>query len=547
MPRAQHIADDKKAFKAGNKSNSKKPPRNQIDAGHAPTNNTLVQSGQHEISPFHLLHLQQTAGNRAANRLFAKRGESTAYPIQAKLKLGGTTDPFELEANNASHDVIKKQDHPSQPNIQLKAQSGHSQQLGVGHQFEDQMAASRGSPIPEETKDLMESRFKTDFSSVNLHTDSHSAQLNKVVNAQALTHGNDIYFAEAKPNFNSNAGKSLLAHELTHVIQQRTDSAAQATVQPRVEGDLATDTKVWDNVDSRICYIHRLSTSQTSTYIVKLQPGQVDINDRYHRHFDELNLTPPARQEENLHIPEGITNDTPIIDDVTPRREEKRKREKKKEERKSDKKHHKKHSKDRDDKKKHKKKKEKKDRKRKRSNSGEGIENYDTSKLTSALDAQDNASYGPLPEFPPSQIGVGLSLEGNDAYGPVRPPHMQSNSTKQQVKYGPSLDDMRPVPKKKKVEPQRQAPRRNPQELLQDAARRYPRTGRLHNELLDGIIRGNITIRKFQEGTHPWLTTSRGDHIYLNISSGGWTITGIELQGQASMSKDTSGRQFRLR
>ncbi|MEP7252326.1 MAG: DUF4157 domain-containing protein, partial [Ginsengibacter sp.] len=64
------------------------------------------------------------------------------------------------------------------------------------------------------------SSFSSDFSSVKIHNDSTSVQMNESLNAQAFTHGSDIYFNSGKYNSDSTSGKHLLAHELTHVVQQ---------------------------------------------------------------------------------------------------------------------------------------------------------------------------------------------------------------------------------------------------------------------------------------------------------------------------------------
>jgi hypothetical protein len=66
----------------------------------------------------------------------------------------------------------------------------------------------------------MESRFGSDFSSVKIHSDDSAAQISRELNAQAFTVGNDIYFNSGKYSPDSEHGKHLLAHELTHVVQQ---------------------------------------------------------------------------------------------------------------------------------------------------------------------------------------------------------------------------------------------------------------------------------------------------------------------------------------
>jgi hypothetical protein len=77
-----------------------------------------------------------------------------------------------------------------------------------------------GQPLPNETRDFMDSRFSNDFSGVKVHTGPDAVQLSKELGAQAFTHGEDIYFNSGKYSPHTDEGKKLLAHELTHTIQQ---------------------------------------------------------------------------------------------------------------------------------------------------------------------------------------------------------------------------------------------------------------------------------------------------------------------------------------
>lgn len=79
---------------------------------------------------------------------------------------------------------------------------------------------SKGQPLPDDVQTDMESRFGADFSQVRVHTGSEAAQISDGLNAQAFTHGHDIFFNASKSNFSAAENKKLLAHELTHVIQQ---------------------------------------------------------------------------------------------------------------------------------------------------------------------------------------------------------------------------------------------------------------------------------------------------------------------------------------
>jgi len=88
--------------------------------------------------------------------------------------------------------------------------------------FERSLSSSKGSgsPLPDTTKQFMESRFGADFSGVRIHTGSYAENLSTGIHAQAFTHGNDIYFNSGKYSPHTEAGGTLLAHELTHTIQQ---------------------------------------------------------------------------------------------------------------------------------------------------------------------------------------------------------------------------------------------------------------------------------------------------------------------------------------
>lgn len=78
-----------------------------------------------------------------------------------------------------------------------------------------------GSPLPDKTRTEMESRLGADFSDVRVHTDSDAHESASSVNAHAYTAGNNVVFQRGMYDTESHAGKTMLAHELTHVIQQR--------------------------------------------------------------------------------------------------------------------------------------------------------------------------------------------------------------------------------------------------------------------------------------------------------------------------------------
>lgn len=99
--------------------------------------------------------------------------------------------------------------------------------------FESDLHATKGGgqPMAPEVKDNMENRFGQDFSDVRIHSNSQSASMSSSINAQAFTHGPDIYFNQNKYDAASPVGQKLLAHELTHVVQQ----TGSAPVQPKIQ------------------------------------------------------------------------------------------------------------------------------------------------------------------------------------------------------------------------------------------------------------------------------------------------------------------------
>jgi hypothetical protein len=92
----------------------------------------------------------------------------------------------------------------------------------TGSDIEGQLNNSKGggSALDPEVREFMEPRFGNDFSDVRIHTGGDAVQMNKDLHAQAFAHGKDIYFNQGKYNPGSDDGKRLLAHELTHVVQQ---------------------------------------------------------------------------------------------------------------------------------------------------------------------------------------------------------------------------------------------------------------------------------------------------------------------------------------
>lgn len=112
--------------------------------------------------------------------------------------------------------------------IQRQA-SGQADTTGVPRIVSD-VLRSPGRPLDATTRTFMEQRFEQDFSHVRVHTDAKAAESARAVNAKAYTFGRDVVFGAGQYSTGTSSGQRLLAHELTHVVQQ---GGRTAGVQPK--------------------------------------------------------------------------------------------------------------------------------------------------------------------------------------------------------------------------------------------------------------------------------------------------------------------------
>ena len=182
------------------------------------------------ISPFDkVLFLQRSIGNQAVLRLM-KSGA-----LRAKLRIGQPGDVYEQEADRVAEQLIRMPEQKKSPfsEDEMQRQPDMEEEIlqsrqvpgfapEVTPELESQISAIRsgGQPLPESTRAFFEPRFGRDFSSVRVHTDAMAKESTRAVNARAFTVGKDIVFGEFESPSETSEGKRLLAHELTHVVQQ---------------------------------------------------------------------------------------------------------------------------------------------------------------------------------------------------------------------------------------------------------------------------------------------------------------------------------------
>jgi hypothetical protein len=90
----------------------------------------------------------------------------------------------------------------------------------------DVVGSGGGAPLDKDTRGFMESRLGADFNDVRVHTDATASESARSVQAYAYTVGSDVVFQSGKYEPESDSGKRMLAHELTHVVQQRSGPVA---------------------------------------------------------------------------------------------------------------------------------------------------------------------------------------------------------------------------------------------------------------------------------------------------------------------------------
>lgn len=126
----------------------------------------------------------------------------------------------EAEEKNELEEKIQKKPLTE---FSLQAKEDPSFQPEVSNNISNELRSSsnKGNSIPKKVKAEMEDGFGRDFSQVRVHTDYAAQSMSKNLGAQAFTYGANIYFNTGKFETQSQNGKKLLAHELTHVLQQR--------------------------------------------------------------------------------------------------------------------------------------------------------------------------------------------------------------------------------------------------------------------------------------------------------------------------------------
>jgi len=196
--------------------------------------------------------MQIFKSSRSKNRPSAASNEISQHFIQRKLSIGSPDNIYEQEAD-AMDDKVMNMESPvplgfssATNNINRKCSECEKEEKKVQKKgnnadsvsstpsiVEDVLSSSSGKNMDNDTRSYMESRFNYDFSNVKIHDNELAAKSADSINALAYTSGNNIVFNSGQYNTSSDTGKRLLAHELTHVVQQ--DNLKQSSINQKIQ------------------------------------------------------------------------------------------------------------------------------------------------------------------------------------------------------------------------------------------------------------------------------------------------------------------------
>lgn len=191
------------------------------------------------------LQKEEEVQHKEEEEVQKSEGENTQQVTEDNLQAkedSTTTFSNELIQQKPEEEIQEKEEEEVQEKEEEEVQQLQMAGGDDNSSLEGDLSSSKGegSSLPSNTQNEMESGFGADFSGVRIHNDSNAVQMNKELGSQAFTNGNDIYFNEGKYNPSSESGKHLLAHELTHTVQQGASPAVNNVQKSEGETDTVT-------------------------------------------------------------------------------------------------------------------------------------------------------------------------------------------------------------------------------------------------------------------------------------------------------------------
>jgi Domain of unknown function (DUF4157) len=178
------------------------------------------------------LQRQEDASSADVETLSRQEEEETVSR-QPESDMDDGETPGLQRQEESDTETAAREDEGDQASVQERADRPRSTNVpAVPPGFAKELRASsgEGTALPTETRSFFESRIGADFSGVRLHSGSRATAMSRSIRARAFTRGNDIYFGPGALDTGSGTGLELLAHELTHVVQQGHAPVNAATV-----------------------------------------------------------------------------------------------------------------------------------------------------------------------------------------------------------------------------------------------------------------------------------------------------------------------------
>ena len=170
-----------------------------------------------------------------------KQNSAKPVVLQKQLAIGAADDPLEREADRVADQVMRMTSHEATPLDLGQTSRPMVSRLGEGAALGSDAPssvhatlASAGQPLASSARSFVEPRFGVDFSQVRVHTDGLAQQSAREINAHAYTVGSHVVFGAGHYATDTVGGKHLLAHELTHVLQQRGHASEEPAMLWRV-------------------------------------------------------------------------------------------------------------------------------------------------------------------------------------------------------------------------------------------------------------------------------------------------------------------------
>ncbi|UGU16058.1 DUF4157 domain-containing protein [Sinomicrobium kalidii] len=164
--------------------------------------------------------------NNLGETIQSKEQSPTISAIQFQREIGSFfSRPKEDQVRRKEEDKENEEEQEETVPVQEKSALLQRKEKGVPDisstiESRIQRANAGGKPMNKDVKGYMEPRFQTDFSKVKIHDDQEAASLNSQLSAKAFTHKNHVFFGKGQYQPGTDSGKHLIAHELTHVVQQ---------------------------------------------------------------------------------------------------------------------------------------------------------------------------------------------------------------------------------------------------------------------------------------------------------------------------------------